>query len=230
MANPPTTQDLVDLTRLELGEDDSVNGTILDTEIVLLLNAGARRLAAFGHFIPTCGEMNLEAGKDLYLMPPDFYGVDSVILSIPGGAQWPIQPMTLPQLDPSHATGDPTNYLMWGANDVATGKHRYAMKLQPVPNQTLSNVVEVFFRQFTAEFNLTGTNPELLQPWADGTVSYALWKIYRRLGRRYATERAEAREEWVALLQQAKKAANPLTFDVPPQRLDTMGTTAWDDD
>lgn len=233
----PTTQDLVDLVRFELGEDDPNNATTGDPIIVKLLNAAARRLGAFGHFIPSCGSMNLEAAKQYYLMPYDFWGADAVFLSIPNGPQHELSPMTTAEYDPSRPSGPPEKYLMWGCNDTATGQHRYAMVMQPTPDAAmvaaygpLTDVIEIFFRQFTAEFDLAGIDPELLQPWADGCVSYALWKIYRRLGRGYSTLAEEAKTEWMSILAQARKAPNPLTWDVPRPRLDTMGLNLGDDD
>ena len=154
-------------------------------------------------------------------MPSDYYKIDAVFLYGATGSQYRLLPISRQDRDATQSTGTPVFYYVSGGN--VSGSNSYSIGLNPIPSSSGTNDLIIYIRQLPADMVSGGQAPEVIQPWQDALVSYAVWKCYRRRGKDWIAMAQSAQQEWMTWLQKAKRYVNPLMRDLPYQVYDNGG-------
>lgn len=121
----------------------------------------------------------------------------------------PLRPIV--ERDPAHPTGTPQRAFIHGAN--VSGDNSYVVILEPIPDTSGTNDLEVWGKQLPKTMVSGGQNPEVAPQWHDGMVHFAAARAYERLsnaGPHYAALADREFKLWLRVLQLAKQYRNPL--------------------
>lgn len=222
-----TTDELVAQVYTDWGET-STNSIISQAQITSWLNRGQRDLCLGGQVLLTCAKTSTVAGQESYNVPSDYLKAEAVFL-LDGTPATRLYPMNMGMRDPTEMRGSPTRYYIWGENQASYNV--YVIGLNPVPSWSGSQNLEIFYRQLPQKMvhSSEGTmvNPEVIQPWQDAMVDYALMCIYRRLGPDFQSLYRDHLASWKNWRMEAAAYVNPMTWDFPISRQDTANVT-WD--
>lgn len=218
---------MITLVRDKFGEDSTTATQVTDAQILKFLNERQKEIAADTDVLVSAWTASTVQNQQHYTVPPEYTSVEAIAIYKTAGnlqKQW-LSKVSVTDLDPTLATGQPLRFAPWGAN--SGGDNSPTFSLDPIPNENGSSDMTCYGRQLPKTMVSGGQGPEVRERWQFACVNGAVADCYLRvapgkpevlaLHDRYAAK-------WAAAKEAASELAMLEAYSPTPAR-DTMGYT-----